>query len=526
MVLKNTGIDENIGMPTNYVGDILKRYEAAKSRKEMWAPHFEECYEYALPQRESFFEESVAKRKNDKIFDETAVVGVQEFASRLQAGMVPTFARWADLKSGTEVPISEKPRIDSVLDEVTEYVFEIIQNSNFNQEVHESFMDLAVGTGTLLIEEGDANTPIRFRAVPLSHILLETGPNDDVDAVYRTRWIKLEDLKNAFPKGNIPPEIYQKMGNNSLTKRCEIIEVVKRDWTKINEFVWKHCVILKEHKHLIQEQYFKGEGSNPWVVFRWSKAAGEVYGRGPLINALPAIKTCNLTVELILENAQMSIAGMYQVDDDGIINPDTIQLVPGSIIPRSPGSTGLTPIEPPGKFDVAQLILQDMRLNIKKALYNEQLGDPNKTPATATEISERMADLSRQIGAAFGRLQAEFVNPILKRVLYILKKQGRIVLPRIDNREIKIKPTSPLAQAQNNQDVMVVDRFLEMIGSKFGPDSLNMFIKADGVAEYIGRKLGLPADLIRSPEEQQQIVQQMQQMQQAAQLEQQQQPQE
>jgi flavin-dependent dehydrogenase len=53
-----------------------------------------------------------------------------------------------------------------------------------------------------------------------------------------------------------------------------------------------------------------------------------------------------------------------------------------------------------------------------------------------------------------------------------------------------------------------------------------MFIKADGVAEYIGRKLGLPADLIRSPEEQQQIVQQMQQMQQAAQLEQQQQPQE
>ena len=65
-----------------------------------------------------------------------------------------------------------------------------------------------------------------------------------------------------------------------------------------------------------------------------------------------------------------------------------------------------------------------------------------------------------------------------------------------------------------------------MIGSKFGPDSLNMFIKADGVAEYIGRKLGLPADLIRSPEEQQQIVQQMQQMQQAAQLEQQQQPQE
>ena len=153
-----------------------------------------------------------------------------------------------------------------------------------------------------------------------------------------------------------------------------------------------------------------------------------------------------------------------------------------------------------------------MRLNIKKALYNEQLGDPNKTPATATEITERMADLSRQIGSAFGRLQAEFVNPILRRVIYLLKKQGRIQLPTIGNREIKIKPVSPLAQAQNNQDVSIIDRFLDIIGARFGPESLNMFVKTDIVAGYIARKLGLPGNIIRSPEEQQQIIAQMQQM--------------
>jgi hypothetical protein len=513
MVLKRTGIDENIGSPTDYVGDILKRYQAAKSRKEMWSGHFEECYEYALPQRESFYEEQVAKKKNDKIFDETAVVGVQEFASRLQAGMVPTFARWADLRSGTEIPPSERLRIDQGLDQITDYIFEILQNSNFNQEVHESFMDLAVGTGALLVEDGDANNPIRFKAVPLAHLVLETGPNDDVDSVFRTRWLKAEDIQNAYPKAIIPDTVLQKMNlAKNPVKKCEVLEVVKRDWLKPNEYIWKHCVILKEHKALIFEQSLKGDGANPWIVFRWSKAAGEVYGRGPLLNALPAIKTCNLTVELILENAQMSIAGMYQVDDDGVINPDTIQLVPGSIIPRSPGSTGLTPITPPGNFDVAQLILQDMRQNIKKALYNEQLGDPNKTPATATEITERMADLSRQIGSAFGRLQAEFVNPILRRVIYLLRKQGRIELPMLNNREIKIKPVSPLAQAQNNQDVSIIDRFLDILGARFGPESLNMFVKTDVVAGYIARKLGLPGNIIRTAEEQQQIMAQMQQM--------------
>ena len=64
-----------------------------------------------------------------------------------------------------------------------------------------------------------------------------------------------------------------------------------------------------------------------------------------------------------------------------------------------------------------------MRLNIKRALYNDMLGDPNRTPATATEIAERMADLSRRICSAFGRLVAEMVQPVLQ-VVYILRKQG------------------------------------------------------------------------------------------------------
>lgn len=82
----------------------IERYQKAKAFREQWVPLFEECYEYALPQRESFYYEEAGQRRDDKIFDETAVVGVQEFASRLQSGLVPNFARWADLTSGSEVP--------------------------------------------------------------------------------------------------------------------------------------------------------------------------------------------------------------------------------------------------------------------------------------------------------------------------------------------------------------------------------------------------------------------------------------
>jgi hypothetical protein len=127
-----------------------------------------------------------------------------------------------------------------------------------------------------------------------------------------------------------------------------------------------------------------------------------------------------------------------------------------------------------------------------------------------------MADLSRQIGSSFGRLQSEFVNPLLRRVIRLLIKQGKIEIPKVNGREVKIVATSPLSQAQHQQDVADVMRFSEILGQTFGPQMLNMVIKQDEVARYLADKMGLPEKLIRDAAEQQQIVNQLQSMQQGA----------
>jgi hypothetical protein len=488
----------------------LKRYDRAKAFRENWVPLFEECYEYALPQRESFYYEEAGQRRDEKIFDETAVVGVQEFASRLQSGLVPNFARWADLASGSEVPPEQREEVDNELDEVTEYVFEVLQNSNFSQEVHESFMDLAVGTGVLCVEEGDSINPVIFSAIPLPHVVLDTGPDDRIDHVFRERKkVRFDDLPILYKRDSFDPKVMAMMGKDRETT---VLEVVCRDYTKKNEEAYYHYAICMTTRTLLHAKEMRGMGSNPFICFRWSKCAGEVYGRGPLINALSAIKTTNLTIELILENAQMAISGIYQMEDDGVINPDTIQLVPGSIIPKAMGSQGLQPLQAAGRFDVAQLVLSDMRLNIKRALYNDMLGNPDKTPATATEVAERMADLSRRIGSAFGRLQAELVQPVLQRVIYILKKQGRIEVPTVNGREVKVKSVSPLAQAQANQDISSVARFLELVGGVFGPEMLQLLIDGEQTAVHLAKKFGVPESLIRDEEQRRQIAAIAQQM--------------
>lgn len=495
---------------------MIEKYNRAKTYRANFEPLFEECYEYALPMRESFYHEVAGQRRDDKIFDETAVVGVQEFASRLQSGLVPNFARWADLLAGSEVPVEQAEEVNNQLDTVTDYVFEVIQNSNFGQEIHESFMDLAVGTGILLVEEGDAVNPVRFNAIPLPSVVLDTGPDDRIDHVYRERKLKNSEIPVAYPKGIISPRLAREI-ETQPDAETTIVEAVCRDYSKPNVEAYSFDVIDVTREDIIFHDQFKGLGSNPFIPFRWSKASGEKYGRGPLINALSAIKTTNLTIELILENAQMAISGIYQMDDDGVMNTDTINLVPGTIIPKAMGSAGLQPIRAAGSFDVANLVLNDMRNNIKRALYNDMLGDPNKTPATATEVAERMADLSRRIGSAFGRLQAEMVQPVLQRVIYILRKQGRIEVPTVNGREIKVRSSSPLAQAQANQDISNINRFLQVVAGNFGPEVMNLLIKSEDAAVYLAKKFGVPDSLIRDNAERQRIVQAAQQLQQAQQ---------
>ena len=158
-----------------------------------------------------------------------------------------------------------------------------------------------------------------------------------------------------------------------------------------------------------------------------------------------------------------------------------------------------------------------MRMNIRKALYNDMLGNPDKTPMSATEVGQRMADLSRQIGAAFGRLQAEMVTPLLRRVIYILKKQGRINLPTVNGREVKVRSTSPLAQAQAQQDIVAFDRFVELVGTRFGPQLINLLVKSEDAAKYLADKFGVPERLLRSDEERTQLVAQLTQTMQAQQ---------
>jgi hypothetical protein len=91
----------------------------------------------------------------------------------------------------------------------------------------------------------------------------------------------------------------------------------------------------------------------------------------------------------------------------------------------------------------------------------------------------------------------EFIFPVMQRVVFILKDLGAIKLPVVNGREVKVIATSPLARAQDQEDIMNVDRLIVFVQKNFGPQMVNLFIKGEDVTPYVGDKLGVPSRFVR-----------------------------
>jgi hypothetical protein len=392
-------------------------------------------------------------------------------------------------------------------------MFALLRQTNFDLAMGEFLLDLAVGTAVMLVQPGDDLTPIRFTAVPQYLVCIEEGAHGKVDNVYRRMRMKAEAITQHWEDAELSAKL-QRLVDEKPTEEVDLIEATCLD---VETGMYHYYVIATDGKDQLLMREMK---SSPWIVARYMKVAGEIYGRGPLLTAIPDIKTLNKTLELLLKNASLSIAGVYTAADDGVLNPQTIRIAPGAIIPvaRNGGPQGesLRMLPRSGDFNVSQIVINDLRMNVKKILLDDTLPPDNMSARSATEVSQRISELATNLGSAFGRLITETMLPLVSRILYVMDERGLIELPlKVNGLEVKVTPVSPIAQAQNMGDIEKLMQWVQM-SSALGPDG-QMAVRTGAIADHVADKLGVPAELRTSPQERQQMAEQQAQMQ-AAQM--------
>jgi hypothetical protein len=476
-------------MPKLSTREVIAREAKAQARKDEWRTIYEDCYEFALPQRNlynGYYEgKTPGKNKMQRVFDSTAMSSTKRFANRLQSGLFPPNRHWCRLEPGSAVPQQDQPRAQQILDAYVDIMFDQLRQTSFDLAMGEFLLDLCVGTAVMMVTPGDEVTPIRFLAIPQYLVAIEEGAYGMVDNVYRKLRIKAESITREFPDVQITTEL-----QDAIDRRGS-------------------------------EELDREMPSSPFIVARFSKTAGEIYGRGPLVDAIADIKTLNKTLELVLKNASLAISGVYLAADDGVLNPQSIKIQPGAIIPvaRNGGPQGasLAPLPKAGDFNTSQIVIQDLRVNIKKILMDDTLPPDTMSARSATEIAQRQRELASNLGSAFGRLMTEIMTPLVSRILFVLDRQGLINMPlkvngvqiKVNGVQIKVTSVSPLAEAPKMEEVNQLLSFMQ-IANSMGPMGQAIINVPESIS-FIAEKMGIDQRVLNTPEEQQMMMQQMQQ---------------
>ena len=497
---------------------LLRRFRQARERRSLWESHWQACYDYALPLRNlstsagrAYNKYRVGEKKRDALFDATAGDAVEQLASSLMAELTPPFLRWFELVpgpdfAGPDILEADRQPLSDRLEKTNKILQHHFDHSNIAVEIHQCFLDLiTAGTALLMFEEAEpgAASAFRFTAVPLGESVLEEGVSGRLDINWRLTRTTLENLIARFPDAQPAlSAIAHARGDNSQSQGINgdeaqhgLLELVRptggETGTAGYDYAAFYCGCSVEPTDSDMIQLAAGQFSEtPFIAFRWMKAPGEFYGRSPVMKALPDIKTANKVVELILKNASIAVTGIWQAEDDGVLNPATIQLKPGAIIPKAAGSSGLTPLRPAGDFDVSQLVLQDVRARIRHALLADRLGTVQGERMTATEVLERASEMSRLLGATYGRLQAELMMPLARRAISILRRRGLVPELPIDGKTIDLQVVSPIAMHRKMSEAQGVLRWLDALAS-LGPAALAT-IDSQATARFLASRFQVP----------------------------------
>lgn len=489
---------------------LLKRFSRAKSNRSNWEDLWQDIYDFVLPAREGFYQTTPGESRTEEIFDQTAPVALNDFVSRMQQGTVPTHQIWWRFEPGPEVrDPKQRNDLQFELDEVTQFVWETISNSNFNNESQEFLTDIGIGWSTMLVEDGTDGRLIDNKTIPQAHTFWDIGPFKRVDGVFRIReGVALTDIKTIWPDAELSETLKGKLASD-ISAKTNLVEASYRNWDNLLTQEYIYQIVATEDKSLILDSSTIGIGSRPFITSRWAVAAGETYGRGPLVAALPAIRTVNLVTEMILENAQMGISGIWQIDDDGTINVDNVEIVPGATYAKSPDSAGLQRIDSPANFNVADFVLKQQQEDIRRALFAQDLGPLDQTPRSATEINARMQNLAEQTAGPSGRIKTEWTDEYLQRVVFLLTEQGKLEMPRLDGREVKIIAKSPLARAARFDDIERIRGFAGDVLGILGPQAAQLFIDQNEIVEQLQVKWEVPTGLVRDASEREDLMEKM-----------------
>lgn len=439
------------------------------------------------------------------VFDLTLAHATDVFVNRMINALVPPGKKWLDFVPGSEIPKDFEDEVTKQLQQRTNLFFKYLHESNFQSIIYECFMDMAVSTGFITANRGPSrDKPLLFASNPPDCIYADEGPWGTFDAFYRD-WTKLP-LTHAhamWPGFIQPPNLVENDDDEIL---ITVYETLYFDYAT---GIWQYKIIHPDTKSVCYERQ---DSTSAFIGFRVKKLSGETYGRGPSMDAVSAAGTINQALYDEIVSANFAALPMYMGFDDGVFNPNNFKMIPNTILACAPTAAGtwpLQPIPPAGSIQWGQLIIQDLRDQINKILLTDPFGalaDPKKT---ATEIIERQRQILENASAQFSRLQRELFDPLIERVIDVLRGWGLWDDVLVDGKIVSIKYKTPLVTSEGQKEVLDLLQHAQFLTQIYGPEATSGFYVMQRLSPWAAKKLNIDLEVVMGEQELLEAMQKM-----------------
>ena len=488
--------------------DNLSRLQEKRSN---WESHWQEVSDYMLPRKAEITKERTrGDKRHTLIYDATAIHALELLAASLHGMLTSSANKWFSLRF-KETDLNSIDEAKEWLEDATSRMYDAIAKSNFQQEIFECYHDLiAFGTACLMIEE-DPDDVLLFSARHIKELYIQENKKGYVDTIYRRFKMPSQAAADKFGIENVSRDLVNKAKKNPFDD-VQLVHVVRPrldfDPGKQDKKNMPFQSIYMEYEsgHIISIGGFK---ESPYVIPRYLKASTEQYGRSPGMNALPDVKVLNKMVENSLKAAAKQIDPPLLIPDDGMLAP--VRMSPGSInYYRSGSRDRIEPLNINANNATTLNSENQRRDAIVKMFHVDQLVISENRNMTATEVLQRQEEKMRILGPVLGRLQSELLSPLIIRIFNIMLRQG-LFQPAPDilqSQELNIEYVSPMALAQRSQELQSIMRGLELFGSLGQTMPVMDYIDENGFIKQIIDILGLPAKMIKSDAQVQEIREQ------------------
>jgi hypothetical protein len=463
----------------------------------MW----QDCTDYVNPRRGDFKAKQArgSSTRFDKVFDSTAPLANEQLASGLHGHLTNTAERWFSLRvPGIEPSDSISRWLQSTVDAMFERTFNVA-SSNFITSVHEMYLDIgSYGTGVFFTEDRPGKS-VGFRSFHLADCYAMENHEGVIDTLYRKYKHTARQLMELYAP--ILPEKFKDIATKNPFQEFTCIHAVEPrssinyDKKDKSSMPWKSCYVLVEEKLMLKEG---GYQEFPYMVPRWSKTSGEVYGRSPSMTCMPDIKMVNEMMKTTIRAAQKATDPPLMVPDDGFMMP--LRTIPGGLnYYRSGTADKIEPLIGGERPDIGLDFIESRREHITKSFHVDWMSLAEGPQMTATEVLQRQEDKMRLMGPMVGRLQSEFLGPLIERVFAVMNRRGELPQPPsdVEGVDLQIDYVSPVARAQKSTLVFNFARFLEQMGplTQMKPEVFDN-IDADATFRWAHKTLDAPMETL------------------------------